>query len=134
MYVTDHDSPESHGKEGPPHLDPSVVKMATEFYECNDNLRMSPESKILLKLNGESQTYQKQHLSITLDELYQLFTKEYPEVVISQSKFASLRPGQVLLHGQMPSTVCLCRYHENFIMLLETRFYYVACQKCILIS
>ena len=37
MYIIDHDSPDSHAKEGQPPLDPSVVKMVTEFYECDDN-------------------------------------------------------------------------------------------------
>ena len=122
MYMTDHDSPDSHAKEGQPPLDPSVVKMVAEFYECDDNSRMSPGKwdTVKVELNGESQTYKKQHPSITLDELYQLFADEYPEVVISRSKFAFLWPGHVLLNVQMPSRVCLCWYHESFIMLLET--------------
>ena len=33
MYMTDHDSPDSHAKEGRPPLDPSVAKMVTELYE-----------------------------------------------------------------------------------------------------
>ena len=43
---------------------------------------MSPGKQDKVKLKTGSQTYQ-QHLSITLDELYQLFAEEYPEVVIS---------------------------------------------------
>ena len=82
MYIIDHDSPDSHAKEGQPPLDPSVVKMVTEFYECDDNWRMSPGKQDKVKLKRGSQTYQ-QHLSITLDELYQLFAEEDPEAGIS---------------------------------------------------
>ena len=60
------------------------------------------------------------HLSITLDGMYHVCTEEYPEVRISRSKFASLRPGHILLDAQMPKRVCFCWYHKNFIMLLET--------------
>ena len=52
--------------------------------------------------------------------MYQVFTEEYPEVRISRSKFASLRPGHILLDAQMLKRVCFCWYHKNFIMLLET--------------
>ena len=50
MYMTDHDSPDSHAKEGRPPLDPSVAKMVTELYEYDDNSRMSPGKGDILKV------------------------------------------------------------------------------------
>ena len=84
MYMTDHDSPDSHAKEGRPPLDPSVVKMVTEFYERDDNSRMSPRKRdtVKVKLNGVTNLPETTSFYY-LDELYQLFTEEYPEVVIS---------------------------------------------------
>ena len=63
-----------------------------------------------------------------MDELYQLFTEKYPEVVISQSKIASIQPGNVLLNAQIPSRVCLA----DIIKILLCRLKH--CQKCILTS
>ena len=48
------------------------------------------------------------------------FMEKYPYASIGCSKFATPRPSHVLLNSQMPNKVCLCHYHENFIMLLET--------------
>ncbi|CAB3988658.1 Hypothetical predicted protein [Paramuricea clavata] len=47
-------------------------------------------------------------------ETYALFCKEYPNK-IGKSKFAELRPKHVLLSSKLPHSVCLCKYHENFI-------------------
>ena len=41
-----------------------------------------------------------------IKETYELFTDKYPNVKIGISKFASLRPSQVLLSSQVPSNVC----------------------------
>ena len=41
-----------------------------------------------------------------IKETYALFKDKYPNVKIGISKFASLRPSQVLLSSQVPSNVC----------------------------
>ncbi|KAI6647814.1 hypothetical protein LOD99_8529 [Oopsacas minuta] len=50
-------------------------------------------------------------------EAYSLWQKEYPDIKIGKSKFAALRPPHVLLTSELPRNVCVCRYHENFILL-----------------
>lgn len=72
--------------------------------------------------NGRKKVFQERLLYVTLDELYQLFMEKYPGVSINHMKFASFRPGHVLLNSQMPNRVCLCHYHENLIILLEALY------------
>lgn len=45
--------------------------------------------------------------------------KKNPEIKLGASKFASLRPQHVLLSSQMPSNVCTCVYHENYMMAVS---------------
>lgn len=52
-------------------------------------------------------------------EAYSLWKKEYPDIKIGKSKFAALRPPHVLLTIELPRNVCVCRYHENFILLWD---------------
>lgn len=48
-----------------------------------------------------------------------MFTKQYLDVKIGKSKFAELQPKHMLLSSKLPHNVCMCKYHENFIMALE---------------
>ena len=52
-------------------------------------------------------------------EVYQMLKQENPDKKIGKSKFASLRPGHVLLSSQMPRNVCVCRQHQNMALILE---------------
>ena len=56
---------------------------------------------------------------MTLQELYALFKNDHPEVKIGRTKFGQLRPINVLLSSSLPHNTCQCKYHENFILLLE---------------
>ena len=42
-----------------------------------------------------------------------------PGVKIGFSKFAMLRPNQVMLSSQTPANVCNCIYHQNVILALD---------------
>ena len=68
---------------------------------------MSPGKRdiITVKTNRTKEVLQKRHLYVTLDELYQLFTEEYPDISISRFKFAALQPGHVLLNSEIPNRV-----------------------------
>ena len=48
-----------------------------------------------------------------------MFLEENPTCIISFSKFADLRPPQVLLQRDVPHNACLCKYHENVRLLLQ---------------
>ena len=75
MCMTDHDSSDSHAKEGRPPLDLSVVKMVNEIYDDNGRISPGKEDDVKVKLNGEPKTYQKRNLSITFDNLHQLISR-----------------------------------------------------------
>ena len=47
------------------------------------------------------------------------FKDKHPHVKIGISKFASLRPSQVLLSSQISSNVCTCISHQNMILSLD---------------
>ena len=55
----------------------------------------------------------------TIDELFNLFKEEYPNIKTGRSKFSELRPPDVLLSSAMPTRACVCRYHENFMLFLD---------------
>ena len=59
---------------------------------------------------------QSRHLTPSVLEVFALFKGENPNLMIGKSKFADLRPCNVLLSNKLPHNVCLCKYHENFIL------------------
>lgn len=52
-------------------------------------------------------------------ETHALFISEHGSI-IGKSKFADLRPKHVLLSCQLPHNVCMCKYHENFILAVNS--------------
>jgi hypothetical protein len=62
---------------------------------------------------------QKKLLVMTIEEMYQTFKNEFPGTTIGKSKFAELRPSEVLLSSNTPRNVCGCIYHTNVILMLE---------------
>ena len=68
---------------------------------------------------GERKRVRKHFLTMYLKECYSLFKKLYPEEEVSFSKFASLRPANVLLLNATPRDQCKCKLHENFRMKLK---------------
>jgi hypothetical protein len=56
---------------------------------------------------------------MTLREAYQQFHFTHPDAKIGKSKFASLRPPNVLLCDDTPLNVCVCVVHYNFIHMLK---------------
>ena len=56
---------------------------------------------------------------MTVAEAYQTFKSEFPNYIIGKSKFASMRPINLLLTSDMLQNVCGCKYHSNIILLLD---------------
>ena len=52
-------------------------------------------------------------------EAYAIWKDEYPTRKIGKAKFAQLHPPFMLLTSQLSQNVCVCKYHTNFILLLE---------------
>ena len=53
-----------------------------------------------------------------IGEVHELF-KEESSVQIGKSKFAELRPPQVIPSSAFDHEVCICKYHENIDLLLQ---------------
>ena len=77
------------------------------------------ENVVSVKQNGSRTKYQTRHLKSSVSNIFALFQEEYPKVKIGRSKFGSLGPADVLLSSKIPRNVCLCKYHENAIIVLE---------------
>ena len=96
--------------------------MVKAFYERDDLSRQAPgrkDSKKFLQEDGTRCQVQVRHLTFSILEAYALFKEAYPNVKIGKSKFADLRPKHVLVQNKLPHNVCLCRYHENFIHIVD---------------
>jgi len=103
-------------------LSTDTKKQVYDFYFRDDISYQAPGKKdtIIIKENGEKKTLQKRYLLYTLNELYQLFIEENPQVVIGSSSFKDLRPCNVLYKSATPQNLCLCVYHENISLLLQS--------------
>ena len=98
-----------------------VEKCVKKFYERCNNSHEAPgkQDTIKVTIDGSKITCQKKHLHCTIDELFNLFKEKYPNIKITRSKFAELRPPYVLPSSAMPTRACVCHYHENFKLLLD---------------
>ena len=109
---------EQGGRRG---ISAEVEKCVKDFHERCDNSREAPgkQDTIKVTIDGSKITCQKKHLHCTIDELFNLFKEKYPNIKITRSKFAELRPPYVLPSSAMPTRACVCHYHENFKLLLD---------------
>ena len=94
-------------QEGTTSLPEHLKAAVTEFYVRDDISRQAPGKRdnIVLRENNVKKTMEIQQLSINISKVYQIFKQENPDKKIGKSKFASLRPGHVLLSSQMPRNV-----------------------------
>ena len=98
-----------------------TVNKVKDFYGREDvSLFMSGKQGVLTirDKNGKTKE-QRRILTITTNEAYEIFITEQIEKNIGKSKFAELRPPEVLLSSQMPRNVCGCIYHTNIKLLLK---------------
>ncbi|KAI6651096.1 hypothetical protein LOD99_5673 [Oopsacas minuta] len=78
---------------------PDSIKTAViQYYQRDEISRQAPGKRdtTTVRENGAKHTYKNE-----------------------KSKFAALRPPHVLLTSELPINVCVCRYHENFILLWD---------------
>lgn len=93
-----------------------------KFYHNDLVSRQLPGMKDYVSVrtgDGKKEKLQKRILLYTVFEAYQLFKTENPDKKIGKSKFASLRPQNVVPVSDRDHNVCCCRYHENFDLLLD---------------
>ena len=111
-----HKAHDSNGKKD------HVKEMVTAFYNRDDISRMAPGVRDCITIRDENNQkiqLQKRHLMYSLMEAHKMFIDEHIGVKVGKSKFAQLRPVNVMLTGSMPHDVCLCRYHDNIKLLCD---------------
>ena len=103
------------------------------FYIRDDISYQLPGKKdtiIVREKDGSKVIYQKRILFNNLRENFELFKEENKDVDLSRSSFAQLRPPFVVPKAALAHRNCLCLYHENVCLLLESLDTYVAGKYC----
>ncbi|KAI5696363.1 hypothetical protein M8J76_010205 [Diaphorina citri] len=95
-----------------------------EFY-CQDDIScQAPGIKDTISLRSDKDKpknkVQKRYMIITIGEAFELFKLSYPDIKIGKTAFFNLRPPQVLPSAHTPHNVCICKYHYNFISIVES--------------
>ena len=100
---------------------PATEEAVRSFYVSDEVSRQMPGRKdvVTVRIDGQKQKLQKKLMIMNVMEAYKLFRLENPEMEIGKSKFASLRPVNVLPVSEKDQNVCCCSYHENFDLLVR---------------
>lgn len=103
-------------------LSSEKISKINDFYCDDDFSRMSPNVKdfISINQNGKKSKHQIRHLQFSVKEVFEEFKKQNPDVKISLSKFAELKPPFVRSVTKVPHNVCCCLIHENMRYALES--------------
>lgn len=82
---------------------------------------------ITVKENGVKIKLQSRHFYSSIRETHSLFCSENTEIEIAKSKFCELKPKNVKTSNKMQHSVCLCKYHKNFILAVDNLHDIFAC-------
>ena len=106
-------------RQGRP-LSNDTTQKVIAFYLDPGNSQIQPD-KTIYSGTGKSKTrIAKQHMVVTLDELYISFQQRYPNDKVSLSKFSTLRPKQCVWAGANGfHRQCVCEIHQNYHLLLD---------------
>ena len=102
-------------------LSDSMIKEITNFYASDEISRLMPGKKdcVSVIVEGKREKIQKRLILCNLKECYEKF-KEQCGIKIGFSKFASLRPKNIILPGGSGThSVCVCAIHQNVKLMLE---------------
>jgi hypothetical protein len=104
-------------------LSNEALEKIKRFFMSDDISRQAPGIKdfksVKDKATGKRINLQKRHMNMTVKEAFALFKEENSDVNVKSSKFYELRPENVLLSNEMPHNVCVCKYHANFIFVID---------------
>lgn len=78
------------------------------------------KDKVVYKESGKKVEKQARYLLSSLKETYSHFQTVHSDIKIGFTKFTLLRPKHCKLFRSLPHTVCVCIYHENIKLLLDT--------------
>ncbi len=123
MRLLENKGPYSFCEKKPPReYSPEIVSTVQDFY-CTDEIsRIMPgmRDKVMVHENYEKIFKSKRLVLWNLSDAYEIFCREFPEVKISFSKFAYLRPKECILAGTSGShNVCVCMTHENVRLMCK---------------
>ena len=78
------------------------------FYCRGDISKIAPGRIDVVTVRDEAgkKKLQKRHLVMRIKECYATFKESNPDVKIGVSKFAEIRPTNVLLSSETPSNIC----------------------------
>ena len=102
-------------------LTQEVQTLVTDFYMRSDIMYTVPGMNDTMASwkDGKKIKLRKYYLVMFLKEAFKLFKGCYPGIEIGFSKFAALRPANVLLLKDQPADQCKCQTHENFTLELK---------------
>ena len=97
-----------------------TVNSVLEFYQNDEYSRQLPGKKDCVSI-GKNVHVSKRLILCNLKELYTAFKDKHPDLKISFSKFASLRPKWCITVGPKGThSVCVCTAHQNVKLLLSS--------------
>ena len=97
---------------------PQNIKCVVEkFYERTDIARSLPDARASTK--GQISSVGRMVMERSIDSAYSLFVSENPDIKLSRSVFASLRPRNVMPSTSSRKRDCLCEYCANMDLKLE---------------
>ena len=105
-----------------------TVDKVNSFYCRDDISRIAPGRRdVTVRDEAGKKKLQKRHLLVSVKEGYAIFKESNPDVKLGISKFAEIRPPNVLLRSETPSNVCQfwCIYRQNFILALISIHQYI---------
>ena len=96
-------------------------KRIKDFYLNTDIVYTMPgmNDELTVWENGVKSKIRKYYLIMFLKEVYELFKQCHSDVRVGFSKFASLRPVNVLLLKDQHPDQCKCETHENFMLKIK---------------
>jgi hypothetical protein len=99
---------------------PLTIKAITDFYDRDDNSRLTTGRKDTRTKNQIKK--QRRILMDSVSNLYEKFLIDYPEQQISYAYFAKCRPFYVLPPQIRDRETCLCKLHDNCQLLCDRLF------------
>ena len=107
-----------HGKT----LSEETVNLVRSFYKSDEISREMPGMKdcVAVNIHGVKVSLQKRLILCNLKEAYSTFKEQHHSLKIGFSKFALLRPKNVVLPGASGThSVCVCTIHQNVKLMME---------------
>lgn len=104
-------------------IDPTMAKSVEEIFLNDDISKMCPgrqDFKIVRLENNKKVQIQKRLALMTLKEAYEEFKLRFVKHNIGFSKFATLRPPQVVIPGASGThAICVCMQHQNVKLMTD---------------